>query len=373
MRRSSAPDDSIALEWVDCRTPLGTAGETARALNAGAVALEWHPVISAVESEPVPLALFCPLAEQTPPRAWSVLEAFVKTLPEGPWGTVRAPVIVASSNFGIGSLLEFTRDRDREHLRFATPHASVQRVREAAGWGPDITILSHACVSAQLALHEGARRLHAGEADAVLVFAYDLLSDFVTGGFHALKILNGLTPAPFHELEAGAIGLGDGIAAAVLRRPGGSGWRLAGPQTWNEMYHMTANDPEGSGFEAFLGPLAEVVGGRRVWVKGHGTGTLDAGRLEVAATGRHFPRAQLVSWKGSLGHTLGSCSLVELAVALAAMESGRVPGTVHGPIEGRPMAANVATEPFAADSFDGFVLNSNAFGGAHAGALVYHG
>lgn len=363
----------VAIEWVNCRTPLGDARTTAVALINGQVAVRPVPVLSVGEGEidRVPLALFEPLAEHVPPRGWKVLEQFVKTVPEAPWGTPLFPVIFASSNFGVGSLLEYGRDGRSEHLPYATPHASMDRIREIKGWGPHFMTVSHACVSGQIALHEATRHLKLG-AKQVLVFGYDLLSDFVTGGFHALKILNGQIPAPYMEREIGSIALGDGLAAAVLSCSNRSNWRLAEPHTWNEMFHMTANDPSGAGFDALLGPLATATRGRRVWIKGHGTGTLEAGRLEVEATGRSFGAAPLVSWKGSLGHTLGSCALVELAIAIEAMEMGRIPGTVHGAEPCSPMAPHVAESSFAADPFDGLVLLSNAFGGAHAGALVYH-
>ena len=57
---------------------------------------------------------------------------------------------------------------------------------------------------------------------------------------------------------------------------------------------------------------------------------LEAGRLESTALATAFPDASLVAWKGSLGHTLGSCGLVELALACEAIRDGRAPGTVGG-------------------------------------------
>jgi 3-oxoacyl-(acyl-carrier-protein) synthase len=136
------------------------------------------------------------------------------------------------------------------------------------------------------------------------------------------------------------------------------------------MYHFTANRPDGAGFDACLGAIAEAARGRRVWVKGHGTGTLEAGRLEAEACARQFPGAPLVSWKGSLGHTLGSCGLVELAVALAGLRAARLPGTVGTTTP--CFGDNVALGPFAADGFDATILTSNAFGGAHAAMLLAH-
>ena len=97
---------------------------------------------------------------------------------------------------------------------------------------------------------------------------------------------------------------------------------------------------------------------------------MEAGRLEAEAAARHFSAAPLVGWKGSLGHTLGSCGLVELAIALAALRAGRVPGTVGG--QSPSFTERVALESFASAEYDGAVLTSNAFGGAHAAMLLTH-
>jgi 3-oxoacyl-(acyl-carrier-protein) synthase len=232
-----------------------------------------------------------------------------------------------------------------------------------------VTTVSHACVSAHLGLLLAARALAAGFAERALVFSFDFISPFVAGGFHALKILNAGFPAPYAARATGSIGLGDGAAFAVLTRDAGD-FAIAAQSLHNEMHHFTANRADGAGFAACLAPVAAAAGGRRVWLKGHGTGTLEAGRLECAALGAAFPGAPLVGWKGSLGHTLGSCGLVELALACEAMRTGRAPGTVGGEAPG--LGAAVALAPFAVDATDGVVCASNAFGGAHAAFLLSH-
>jgi 3-oxoacyl-(acyl-carrier-protein) synthase len=161
-----------------------------------------------------------------------------------------------------------------------------------------------------------------------------------------------------------------------LERPedqSGAGWKIEAHALHNEMHHFTANQPDGAGFSACLGAIADAARDRRVWVKGHGTGTIDAGRLEAETVARAFPGAPLVSWKGSLGHTLGSCGLVELALVLAALNGAtkKIPGTVAS---AAPCFTDaVALAAFAGGEFDAAVLASNAFGGAHAAMLLSHG
>lgn len=358
------------LEDCDCLTPFGDAVATAAALVGGRRALQLSPVLGAAGGEQVPLALLGPMDETPTPRWLPPVRSVLSRLDRTGWGTPRRPVVVTSSNFGVGSLYAFTRDQDRAHLRHGPPFAAVELLRAELGWGPQVHVFSHACVTAHLGLAHAARLLEANLADRVLVLSFDLLSPFVAGGFHSLKILNGAFPAPFLDREFGAIGLGDGVAFAVLRREPAE-FRLEAHALHNEMFHFTGNHPEGAGFAATALGLAPAVAGRRIWIKGHGTGTLDAGRLEARAWAAQFPGAPLVSWKGSLGHTLGSCGLVELAVTLAAWRAGRIPPTVGG---GRPsFTAAVALEPFAADQYQAAILASNAFGGAHAAMLLSHG
>ena len=317
----------------------------------------------------MPLALLGSIDETLPPTWLANLRGLAATIPAGAWGTAREPVIVTSSNFGVGSLYAFTRDHDPRHLAQGTPFASVELLRREFNWGEQITVFSHACVTAHLGLAHAARLLHAGLADRVLVFSFDFVSPFVAGGFHSLKILNGVMPAPYAVRETGSIGLGDGAAFAVLSRQAAP-FRLAAHALHNEMFHFTGNRPDGAGFAACAAAMAQVAAGRRLWIKGHGTGTLEAGRLEAEGLARQFPGTPLVSWKGSLGHTLGSCGLVELAIALAALRAGKIPGTVGGATPS--FTETVALETFSSDPFDGAILTSNAFGGAHAAMLVTH-
>src|SRR6185503_11101790 len=113
---------------------------------------------------------------------------------------------------------------------------------------------SHACVSAHLGLLLATRALQAGLAERALVFSFDFISPFVTGGFNELKILNAGFPAPYSERPTGSIGLGDGAAFAVLTRDHGD-FALAAQSLHNEMHHFTANRSDGAGFAACLAPL----------------------------------------------------------------------------------------------------------------------
>jgi 3-oxoacyl-(acyl-carrier-protein) synthase len=362
---------SVRIQAYGCSTPLGGAAETHAALLRGERALRPVPVLGRDGGDRVPLALMPgrSLDEEAPPVWLAAVRRLCASVPCGGWGAPRRPVFLTGSNFGVGALYALRRTGIAAFARWGAPPTCAERLRAELGWGPDVSVVSHACVSAHLGLLLASRALEAGIADEALVVSFDFLSPFVAGGFHALKILNAEFPAPYCERPAGAIGLGDGAAFAVLSAGRGE-WLIEGQCLFNEMHHFTANRPDGSGFDRCLEKAAHAARGRRVWFKGHGTGTLEAARLEVASASRAFPGAPLVGWKGSLGHTLGSCGLVEMAIALEAMRTGRTPGTVGAVMA--LMGANVAPEPFDNGSFDAVVCASNAFGGAHAAFILRH-
>jgi 3-oxoacyl-(acyl-carrier-protein) synthase len=366
-----SPASAVRLESFGCITAFGAARATHAALVRGEVALRARPVLGADGGEAVPLAVVPGRGfdETAPPNWLPALRGLVATIPGEGWGTARRPVFVTSSNFGVGSLYAFRRHGDPAHLAYGTPHACVDWLARELGWGTNVATVSHACVSAHLGLLLASRALAAGEVERALVFSFDFISPFVAGGFHALKILNAGFPAPYAARAVGSIGLGDGAAFAVLTREAGD-FTIWAQSLHNEMHHFTANRADGAGFAACLAPVAAGLAGRRVWLKGHGTGTIEAGRLECAALTAAFPGAPLAGWKGSLGHTLGSCGLVELALACESIRAGRAPGTVGGgPLR---FSAAVALESFGIGDTDGVVCASNAFGGAHAAFLLSH-
>jgi hypothetical protein len=361
----------VRLEATGCLTALGDAAATHAALLRGEIALRLRPVLGADGGEPVPLALAAGrgLDETAPPNWMPALRALAGEISGEGWGGPRRPVFVTSSNFGVGSLYAYRRHGDLAHLAFGTPHLCVEWLAAELGWGANITTISHACVSAHLGVLLATRSIEAGLAERALVFSFDFISPFVAGGFNALKILNGGFPAPYSNRATGSIGLGDGAAFAVLT-PDRGDFKITGQSLHNEMHHFTANRADGAGFVACLAPLRTATAGRRLWLKGHGTGTLEAGSLESAALAIAFPGAPLVGWKGSLGHTLGSCGLVELALACEAIRTGRAPGTLGA--SAPTFAPCVALDPISTRETDAVVCASNAFGGAHAAFILSH-
>lgn len=356
------------IRYAECCTAWGNSEQTSAALKQDQVALKLLPVPEVDGDEQVPLAYIQDIPGGDAPRWLPHLRTLAAGLPDTPWGSERFPIFLTSSNYGIDQLFALSRDRNADaYMNWCTPHAVLQQLRAEFAWGPQVTILSHACVTGQLGLTLAERIVDQGQADAALVFSFDFLSPFVIGGFHALKILNGGCPAPYTDRETGSIGLGEGAGAVVLTSEK-SDFKIEKQALFNEMYHFTANAPDGSGFQAALNACIPEGECPKLWVKGHGTGTLEAGALESKAVEARLPGAPLMSWKGSIGHTLGSCAIVELAIALASIRSGTIPGNVGG--QAPYFTGSIQENSFSTAPYRGALLLSNAFGGAHAAMWI---
>lgn len=365
---SDAKRRAIGIEDCACVTALGDTRSTLRRLLAGEIGLELIPVLGKDGGDAVPLATIGDHYDETVPPRWEIpLDALLAKAPAADWGSPRFPVFLSSSNFDVGSLYSYRRSGSEAFLGMGTPARTLESLRQRYGWGANVLALSHACVTAHVAIDMAQRYLEAGLAEKTLIVSFDFVSPFVAGGFHSLKILNDQLPAPFQDREVGSIGLGDGAAYLALSREEAP-CRIEANFLYNEMYHFTSNEPTGSGFKTAADWTLAQVGETPVWIKGHGTGTLDSGRLEAEAFQQALPESPLVSWKGSLGHTLGSCGAVELAIAVEAMKQGSTPGTVGA---SQPtFAPNVAVEAFDNRNYKAAALFSNAFGGAHGGCLI---
>src|SRR5207245_836330 len=106
---TAVADTPSGIAACGCLTPLGDAEATLAALLAGKVALQLQPVFGRDGGDLVPLAILGAMDESVPPRWLPDLRRLVETIPAAAakWGAPRTPVVVTSSNFGVGSLYAF--------------------------------------------------------------------------------------------------------------------------------------------------------------------------------------------------------------------------------------------------------------------------
>jgi 3-oxoacyl-[acyl-carrier-protein] synthase-1 len=256
-----------------------------------------------------------------------------------------------------------------------TPHSFGDFVRHATGLrGPCVTVAT-ACSSSAKVFAQAARLIQAGLADAALVGGVDTLCGSVLFGFNALQLVS---PEPCRPFDANRIGLSLGEAGgfAVLERPakdGTRGLRLCGYGESSDAHHMSAPHPEGLGARlAMRDALARAgIGAGEVgYLNLHGTATPANDSIEARAVAGLFPdRLHASSTKGWTGHTLGAAGIVESVIALLALESGSLPGTLNSATPDPACGPQIRFDNAQRDI--GFAMNNSfGFGGNNA-SLVF--
>ncbi|HEX7340773.1 MAG TPA: beta-ketoacyl synthase N-terminal-like domain-containing protein [Rhodanobacteraceae bacterium] len=289
------------------------------------------------------------------------------------------PIFVGSSSFAIAQSEHHYAHalRHRPEHAMAMPDAGFGSVADFAARiaGSDAQTRSWhtACTSAANALLAAQRLLAAGHAQHVLVLGVELANRTSLGGFQALQLLADAV-RPFDARRAGIV-LGEGIGAIVMGRArGNSPWHLADGATNSDLHGVTGAHPEGRVLAAVQQQALQRAGCRAADVraiKAHATGTPANDTAEARAMHALFlpklpPLCTLKPW---LGHTLGACGVVELALFAAALRDGFIPATPAGTqpdpaLDVHPLTSVLPARPGS------YLLNQFGFGGNNTSLVL---
>ena len=258
------------------------------------------------------------------------------------------------------------------------PGQAALRVAAELGIEGPVLTLTTACSSSANALLVATGLLRRGEVRRALVIGVEGLSAIALSGFHSLMLLD---PEGCRPFDAGRRGMQIGEAVGAVLLEAGDAARggdlLLGGANLCDTHHMTSATPDGSAMRSVMHMALADAGLQPADVaviKAHGTGSLDNDTAEAAAMHTLFG-ADLPPFTGIkryLGHTLGACGTVELAVFLGCLRAGFVPpaaGFTH-PDPALRIAPLTAARPAPTGTA---MLNYFGFGGNYASLLIAHG
>lgn len=240
--------------------------------------------------------------------------------------------------------------------------------------------INAACASSTVALARGAAMIASGQAESVLVYAADILSEFVFSGFSALQALSSEPCRPFDRQRNG-LNLGEAGVALLLMseaRAEKSGEQplayVAGWGASNDAHHVTAPARDGSGLiRACQQALNQAgIGTEQVAaINAHGTGTVYNDAMELTAFSHIFGKKMppLHGVKGSLGHCLGAAGGVEVAIACRSLQEQVIPGTV-GCLDPEGAALQKVSSSAQSISGDYLLCSNSGFGGINGVVIL---
>ena len=302
------------------------------------------------------------------------------------YGSHRVGCVIGTSTSSIGRSEEAFTALDADGSMTAEfrqkavhhPHSPGQYVAWATGLtGPSLTV-STACASAARVFTSAQRWLEAGIVDAVLVGGVDSLCLTVLYGFSSLE-LNSSQPCRPFDVHRNGLNLGEAAGFALLEReeqePGTSIW-FAGYGESSDAFHMSQPHPEGEGARLSMVLALERAGLKSSdlgYINLHGTATRANDLTEALAVSRVFDQGVFASsTKGWTGHALGAAGIVEAVIAMDALNTGLLPGTINLS-EPDPELAYTIERNNAEREVTAVLSNSFGFGGNNCSVVFRRG
>lgn len=245
-----------------------------------------------------------------------------------------------------------------------------------------------ACAASTLALGDAMRAVRHGYLDVALAGGAEApFGDVTLKAWDRLRVLAPIGDdantacRPFDRQRRGLV-LGEGAAFVVLESREHAQARgatvlavIEGFGAACDAHHWTDPSPDGQ-VRAMQAALhdARLAPGDVHAINAHGTGTPVGDAAEAASIARVFGSGPAAPWvhasKSLHGHLLGASGAVELAVVIACLHAGRLPGTRNLQQPDVPglrlsMGEGAALPPAAV-----MLSNSFAFGGSNACLLV---
>jgi acyl transferase domain-containing protein/NAD(P)H-dependent flavin oxidoreductase YrpB (nitropropane dioxygenase family) len=239
--------------------------------------------------------------------------------------------------------------------------------------GPNFTV-DAACASSIAALQTAVEQLRAGKCDAALVGAVDGTNNpFCFMSFAKTHALSPHGKSRPYDKDADGIGLGEGLAAIVLKRLSDAerdGDKIycvitgVGSSSDGRNRSMTAPFPDGQVLAIRRAHEDAGIDAARVsLVEAHSTGTSVGDRVELEALQKVFPsrngagrNCAIGSVKSNIGHTKTTAGLSSLIKTAIALDQKVLPATIgvkepneQFDTEGCPFYVNTDNRPWLAD------------------------
>ncbi len=218
-------------------------------------------------------------------------------------------------------------ERKPYHSTKSSIDSYAKKIASEFGLNNFTMTINTACTSSANAILEGANLLQADIFKNILVIGAEIYSPKMGSGFAAMDLLSKKTQKPFEEKRDGLV-LGEGLAAVLINKQKSS-WQLLGGFSNCNAISITGVSESGEEYievmkKAFVN--AHVCKKTITAIKTHATSTPASDLSEMNAMDELFDiLPPLSALKPYLGHTVGACGTLELAMFIACIDDGFIP------------------------------------------------
>ncbi|MEU9330924.1 beta-ketoacyl synthase N-terminal-like domain-containing protein [Streptomyces canus] len=258
---------------------------------------------------------------------------------------------------------------------------AVNLVEELGLTGP-CAVLSSACASSTGALAWATERIRAGEAEAILVAAVDVVTEVVLAGFRSMRLLTRSAAARPFAVDRDGFVLAEGAVVAVLESAGHAALRgapalavLAGWGASSDAGHLTTPAADGIA-RSMRAALADAncrpkdIGVLHAHATASATNDLAEARAAAQVFGPGPTGVLTTAVKSAVGHTEGAAGLFTVAAAVEALARDQVPPVLGGGIQDPATAAVLLATDHQQHPAGSALVHASGFGGANCTVVV---
>ncbi len=191
--------------------------------------------------------------------------------------------------------------------------------------------VSTACTSSVNALLEASNLIQSGAFKYVVVLGVDIFSEMMSNGFSSMKLLSLGVQKPFDISRDGLV-LGEAIAG-ILVGTESSSWVLKGGYSNCNSANITSVSASGEEYADVMQKAMHISNtniGDITALKAHATSTPTNDMSEINAIKQLFDKDfRFTAIKPYIGHTLGACGILELAIFMSCVDDGFIPKTIN--------------------------------------------
>ena len=317
---------------------LGDTNSTLSAIKNAQNSLSTKDVLAIEGEVEVPYATFQKSVEDSQEGIYSALKKVVNLSLEGltPTQKSQTALIVGSSiiDWNVidaieSSNYEYKRKVFESHKKSIDSYA--KELSDEFGLNGFTLTINTACTSSANALLEASNLIDAGLFSYVVVVGLEVFSRNMSSGFYAMQLLSESKIKPFDTQRDGMI-LGEAIVSVLVTKEK-TPWKILGGFSNCNALNITSVSEEGDEFVEVMQKALESANTKQediTVLKAHATGTLSNDISEINAISKIFSEDLLfTTLKPYVGHTVGACGALEIAIFINAIDNGFIPKTIN--------------------------------------------
>jgi len=246
----------------------------------------------------------------------------------------------------------------------------AQDIAQELGLNAFTMTIATACTSSINALLEARNLVNSGVCQRAIALGVELSLGLMSDGFMSMNLLSQDKQKPFDAKRNGLI-LGEAIAGVMVAKES-SPWTLLGAYSNCNSRTITAVSDSGDEFLEVMQNAMELSGVNAADIttlKAHATSSVSNDLAEMNAISRIFDKQlDFTALKPYVGHTLGACGVLELAMMMACVDEGFVPKTLN--CEQSINAEYIPLKEHKECTEGIFMLNYFGFGGNNTTAII---